>query len=952
MKKIILTFFVLFNLIFILSACKQEAEDMKPEFSDDMASQFVIAGAYTYDPFEGIYAYDVEDGDITSLIYLVSNNVNVFLVGQYEVVYAVMDSAGQRVTATRVVHVVAPDPDDYYPAQYPQGVDLSNLGGEDKDILVAALEKYLLDNVYGGVPLYTNTNMSMYDPRVELYIENYNGVLGFGDEFSQLTLDDSNVLMSEGVYGEVGAYTWRDAYKYRPSSFNPWFSGDSTTSEFTDLFSGGLYNIYFDETKSGYEILPELAASLPEAIDPTNVEGETFAKKWTIGLKDDLIWKFHPDTDVSNLGSDYDILDAHDYMWTFKYALDHDWFRSQAGGFDFVSKGIKNVTQYLEGSVSWDEVGLKLIDDYTIEIEYDNETSAFEVLYGFTGGILSPINQQLFERLGDPDEGGTYGLSPIEVASSGVYYLDEYQEDDVISFKKNELHPQSDLYQFTGIQYSYLEDLDSIFDAFIEGLLDSTIVPSNMKSTYANDRRVVLAPDLSVYKLNMNAFGTVEKRDEYIQMYPDSIISNSYEPEPILMYLEMRNALMFGLDRELLTISSGNIYMPAYTLIPQTYFLDRQSGYSVRTGIAGQAVLKEFKTENYEPLIEEAFDYFLEAVSKGISDGYYEAGTYDNYTEIELLLAYTSSGNRNMQTLVENLVEQYETLFVDDTNFVKIVFDVIDVAFPSSYYDYSLIAQTDLSIGAISGAILDMPNFLNVFCDDNRSEFTLNWGIDTTSALIEVAYHNMDGDMVYEKWSYNALVEALIGRTYVRDGKEQFDWDHADSLIEAYLYMDDRVSVSIDEANDLLEHVLSDTVEQIKSDENFDDLNGYIAIDENEDAIFYVLSVKDGLYKLYDRVRLYADVNEAILGYVNENYGIFELLEVLGPLTDEQIDLNAYLNQNYSQLNSIEDIADELDATLEYVEVYSTTWRYNNSEWADVIVMLHIEDYYIGIEWF
>ena len=294
-----------------------------------------------------------------------------------------------------------------------------------------------------------------------------------GDKLSQLTQDDSNILMYGSTYGKADEYTWRTAYRTDPTSLNPWNADDSATSDFIDLFKGALYDFFFDASKTGYEILPELAASLPQAVGGETINGKQYAKKWTITLRDDLVWKFHPDYDTSVLPAGFAKLDANDYVWTWKYALDNDWFRARTGGGDFVSQGIKNAAEYLNDSVAWSEVGIKLLDDNTIELEYTTQKAAFDVLYGFAGGVMTPINQQLFEKLGDQ-----YGVNPVNVASSGVYYFDVWTPGQLLTFKKNTLHPDAAMYNYTGRQYTYIDDSAQIFAEFLAGRLESASVPS------------------------------------------------------------------------------------------------------------------------------------------------------------------------------------------------------------------------------------------------------------------------------------------------------------------------------------------------------------------------------------------------------------------------------------------------------------------------------------------
>ena len=345
-KKLLVVFMLLLTSLTIV-ACKEDPVevDAKPSIAGTGAVAIVLFDEF--DPLEGVTATDEEDGDLTSAIVIKTNNVNNEVVGNYSVVYEVEDSYGNKATATKSVTVSDRALEDYPLAQYLSGIDLSKLPAEDKDILFAAAERYLLENVYAGVPLYTGASRVMYSDRTQLFSDTYNGVMGFGTAFSQFTEDDSNVIMYGSTYGNVGEYTWRSSYTTDPTSLNPWNADDSATSDFTDLFKGGLYNFFFDASKTGYEILPELAASLPQPVDGTTTNGKVYSDTWTITLRDDLEWKFHPDTDVSGLGEDYATLDANDYVWTWKYALDNDWFRARTGGGDFISQGIKNAAEYL-----------------------------------------------------------------------------------------------------------------------------------------------------------------------------------------------------------------------------------------------------------------------------------------------------------------------------------------------------------------------------------------------------------------------------------------------------------------------------------------------------------------------------------------------------------------------------------------------------------------------------
>jgi len=899
-----------------------------------------------FDPLDGVSASDPQDGDLTSSITVVgASEVDTTVAGDYVVVYIVQDRDGHQVTASRTVTVQILDSQEYPLANYLSGVDLSKLSAEDKGILFAAAERYLLEHVYAGVPLYTRASRVMYSSRTQLYSPTYNGVLGFGTDFSQFSADDSTVKMYGDTYGNAGEYTWRASYNTDPTSLNPWVVDDSSTSDFISRFSGALYDFYFDESKTGYEILPSLAASEPIPLDPVVINGKTYATTWQIPLRDDLQWKFHPDTDTSGFAAGFEKLDASDYLWTWKTALDNNWFRAISGGGDFISQGIKNVESYVNGAVTWDQVGLRLAADKenTIELEYTNAKSLFEIKYGFAGAVLNPICPELYAAVGG--ETG-YGLGPDTVAASGIYYLDTWTNGQLLLYKKNDLHPDADMYHFTGYQFRYIDGSDQIFQEFLDGRLESAAVPSAQVAAYANDPRVKVAPDATTWRLMINSFGTEANRDAYIASHPDVGLSEDFVPEPILMYEEMRQALFYGFNRQYAAVDLVKTYLPAATLFTSTYFLDGESGLSVRGFPAGQAIVDDFSGDSFGFYPDAAKDLFVAAVTKGIADGYYTAGTSDNYTTIELVLTYASSGNTGAQAIVAELESEYEQYLVDDTNFVNIDIVVNDVAFPNNYYDYMMVANTDLGIGGISGSLLDAPSFLDVFCDDNRGGFTLNWGIDTSTANIPVAYHNLDGKMVYETWSFNAIVEALTTKVYIKDGVEQKAWTNERDLIDAYLDMSGELFGRSSDGTVIAEYILGDTLENIINDEGFDELDAQVVVSASGTSYLYLISKEGSNYEMYTQLSLFTTPGAAIMdhsGYADYYVGS------TGPLTDSEIAANAYLGTGEGGLgySTIAEIATDAGSPLEYTEIYAVDWN----GWSDGYVVLHIGDYYIGWLW-
>ncbi len=956
-KKLLGLFMLLFATV-LLAACGEE--DLPPVFAGVGNASFAVFDEF--DPLAGVTATDVEDGDLTAAIEVTANTVDNLTAGSYSVSYSVEDSAGNVATATRSVTVNPPAPEDYPLAQYQEGVNLSFLDGVEKDKLFAAAESYLLENVIAGVPLYTSASRVMFSSRVQLFSEEYNGVLGFGVGVSQLTADDSTVEMLPGQMGNAGQFTYRSSFSTNPTTYNPWLADDSVSSDFIDTFTGGFYEFAFDASKTGYEILPSFAASLPVALDPETINGKDYSTVWQIPLRDDLTWTFHPDLDTSGFAAGYEKLDASDWLWTWKLALENQWFRAISGGGDFITKGIKGAAEFVAGTGTWEEVGISIVNGNTIQIEYVSEQSEFDIVYGFTGASLAALNQELYESLGttQAEREVAYGQGPLSVAANGVYYLDKYTPDQLITVVKNEDYVDADKYYYTGQQFRFISGSEQLFEEFLAGRLESASVPAARVTEFLNDPRVKTSPAATTWRLQMNLFGTEANRDAFIAKYPGIGLDPDFVPEPILAYKAFRQALYYGFDRYTAAIEVVKTYLPAHTLFTSTYFLDGSSGLSVRTGEAGAAVVTNFGGDSNGYFPDAALDLYKEAVAEAIADGFYTAGTASAYTTIELTLTYASSGNTAAQAMVAEIEKQYEALLVDDENFVNVDIIIQDVAFPGNYYDYMLVANTDLGIGGISGSLLDAPGFLDTYSDDNRSGFTLNWGIDTTTANIPVSYVNLDGETVYETWGYNALVMALVGKTYVRDGVEQDSWTDPLALVRANLDMAGQVYESSADGSALAEIFEEATLAELAEEIGADSVVAYTVVAESGRNYLFIIEETFGEYTLYSQQSLITDASAAVVAYLQAQ-GYTAVTATATLLDDTTIDANEYIQELYDTetvdvvIDTVAQLLAEEEITDANAVVYAVTWQLNSGattyNHSVAFILLNINGYFVVVTW-
>lgn len=721
------------------NAGEEDVTETETEATITGVDNVTVKELTAFDALEGVTA----SGDVE-----VTGEVNTLMAGDYELTYTVK---GTDLSVTRIVTVEAID------AVLANGTYNYKFASADtRHTFMAAAENYLLHNQFAGVPLFANAGFNLFSSRMQLTSENYLPVLGFGTEFSTMAVDDSKVLMEDGEFGNEGEYTYRTALSGNPTTWNHWVYDDGTTADVMTHYQGMLYNYEFNDDKSGYVLNPSMAAADPVAVDSRILDsGKEVSNVWQISIADGLEWKFNDTTDTSMITDT--TINAVDFYDTYKLALTEQWFRATSGGGDFCSVGgsqIVNAQEYVDGTAEWEDVGIKLIDDNTLEFTYVNEQSQWNVKYAFASFVMTPINMEQYEALGDQ-----FGLDENSIAYTGVYYVDYYESDKVIRFKKNDLYHDADKYFYTGKVMSIISDSEMRFQEFLAGKLDAAGLPSAHYEEYKSHPGLKRVPGTTTFRMMLNGLGTEEAQ---LAKFAES----AWIPEPILANQDFKMGLYHAIDRKKLAEEVMKTSQTQMYLFTDAYVVEAETGIPYRATPQGMAVGADLSPSTNGYNIDAAKAYYEKALDTLVADGVYQDGD-----EIAIEF-YFFSGSETQELLGAYLKDAMEAAFQTDKYDITFTVDSLPKDFPGIYYDHMMIGEFDTAVGGISGSTLDAASFLDTYSSDNRSGFTLNWGVDTSMADIEVSYVNDAGENVKELWSFDAIYGVLNGETVVIDGEE------------------------------------------------------------------------------------------------------------------------------------------------------------------------------------
>lgn len=358
----------------------------------------------------------------------------------------------------------------------------------------------------------------------------------------------------------------KQTYLADPTSLDYTFSMRDLNSWHTVNFVDGLY-----ENDQYGNYIPALAES-----HEVSEDGLTYTYKIRKGVK----W-------VDMNGNEVAETTAHDFVTGLQHAAD-----VQSEILPVVQDSIKGLNEYVKGEIEFDQVGVKALDDYTLQYTltrpepYFNSKTSYSVLY--------PINKEFLESKGE--EFGS--LSPDSILYNGPFLLQSVTAKSSIEYIKNENYWDKDNVFIDKISFMYNDgqDVESYFRLFKDNANDSFLVYPTLpmydqvKKEYP-DGITVQQPAGSTFLLQFNLNRTAQNQSGKTD--PKEFEST----QKAIHNKKFRQAIMFAFDRaSYMAQSHGDEFKNEplrNILVPPTFV--KVDGASF-----GEAVAKELEAINPE----------------------------------------------------------------------------------------------------------------------------------------------------------------------------------------------------------------------------------------------------------------------------------------------------------------------------------------------------------------
>lgn len=259
-----------------------------------------------------------------------------------------------------------------------------------------------------------------------------------------------------------------------PPSMNPQLANDST--------SGGIIRSIFE--------------GLTRVDKDGNVQN---AAAEDVKVSDDKLTYTFTLRDSKWTNGDPVVAGDFDYAW--KWALDP----KNASEYATILYPIKGAQAYNEGKGSAEDIGIKVVDDKTLEVTLENPTPYFLELTAFY--TYMPVNEKVVKdnKKWAAEAGDTY-------VTNGPFKLDEWKHSDSITITKNADYWDKDNVALSTINMKMVESEATANRMFQSGDIDYLgspfqTVPLDAIDGYKKDKALKNEPYAAIYEYKFNTKG-------------------------------------------------------------------------------------------------------------------------------------------------------------------------------------------------------------------------------------------------------------------------------------------------------------------------------------------------------------------------------------------------------------------------------------------------------------
>jgi oligopeptide transport system substrate-binding protein len=263
------------------------------------------------------------------------------------------------------------------------------------------------------------------------------------------------------------------------------------------VFINGAEPEPLDPVASTAQATGRVIYALREGLMRWDVQGKPepgVAEKWEIS-SDARVYTFHLRKTAK--WSNGDPVTANDFAWSWRRTL----LPASAAEYSYQLYYIKNARPFNEGKISdFNEVGVRVLDDYTLEVTLDNPTPFFLDLCAFV--TLTPVHRPSVEEYPD------WATNPAHHIGNGPFVLKEWRLFDRVRMVKNPHYWEAGAVKLNSIDVMPAARANTAFNFYATGvadlMLDKSLTPTPLMADLRKRKDFHAAPFLGNYFFRFN----------------------------------------------------------------------------------------------------------------------------------------------------------------------------------------------------------------------------------------------------------------------------------------------------------------------------------------------------------------------------------------------------------------------------------------------------------------
>ncbi|MGM0841077.1 MAG: peptide ABC transporter substrate-binding protein [Bacillota bacterium] len=235
--------------------------------------------------------------------------------------------------------------------------------------------------------------------------------------------------------------------------------------------------------------------------------------------------------------SNGDAVTANDFVYAWQKALNPD----TGAEYAYIMYDIKNAAKVNAGEVPVEELGVKAVDEKTLEVQLETAVPYFKALLSFA--TFYPQNQKFVEEKGDK-----FGLEADTAVYNGPFTLSEWKHEQSFKLTKNDSYWDAETVKLKEVNFNIVKDTATGVNLYETEKADIAGLSAEFVDKYKSDENFKTKADTAVFFLRLN------------------------QKNEVMANVNARKAFDAAYDKKgMVDVLLNNGSIPAYFLVPKDF---------------------------------------------------------------------------------------------------------------------------------------------------------------------------------------------------------------------------------------------------------------------------------------------------------------------------------------------------------------------------------------------